>query len=662
MGLMLGIDTGGTYTDAVLVVDGEGLDVIASAKAPTVHGDLGKGLAGAIDAVLAQAGATSASEITLVSISTTLATNALVEGHGEPAALLSLGLSAADIQRAGLRDVVAPDLHFAFDGGHDAYGNEQAALDLDAIAEIARAATASASAFAVVGQFSVRNSAHEQQVAALVREATGLPVTVSHQLSSRLNGPRRALTAVLNAQLLGTIGRLHAAVETTLAARSIDATLMVVRGDGSLVAAPFAVERPIETVLSGPAASVIGALHLADISEGLVADVGGTTTDIAVVVDGRPAVAEDGAVVGGHRTMVEAVDMVTVGLGGDSEIRVDNRNHDGPIVIGPERAIPIGRLAVTMPHVHNLLDDQLRSSTGFATHGRLVVSTAPAGIVLEDGREQVVLDRLRSGAMTENQAARTGLEQRALRRLCQRGLVRIATFTPTDASAVLSGADLEGIDRAASAKTAALMARQPALGGHPITADGNHFARRVVERFVDRSANSLLRAALASDDIATVGADELIAASLSGHAGAASVRVGLSSPVTAIGAPAETYYPAIADLAGTTAVVPSHAEVANAIGAVVGQVRIRRSVTVSQPSKGQFRVHDGDQPTFGSVERARAAALSLLEAAVHAEAIAAGAATPELRHQWHEKVATVNDKPVFVEGQLTVEAFGRPCI
>src|SRR5690606_13092405 len=112
--------------------------------------------------------------------------------------------------------------------------------------------------------------------------------TMSHELSARLGGPRRALTTLLNARLIAMIDRLVAATEGFLAARGIAAPLMVVRGDGALVSAAFARLRPIETILSGPAASLVGARHLTGLDAAVVSDIGGTTTDVAVLDRGRP--------------------------------------------------------------------------------------------------------------------------------------------------------------------------------------------------------------------------------------------------------------------------------------------------------------------------------------------------------------------------------------
>lgn len=656
MSLMLGIDTGGTFTDAVLVED-SGSRVVASAKSPTTHQDLAHGVGGAVRAVLAAAGDV-ASEIVLVSVSTTLATNALVEGHGEPAALFTFGFSTRELERTGIAAAVDDALVVNFDGGHDAHGNETSALDLGALSQAAQDLAPQVSAFAVAAQFSVRNPSHERAAAELIHSATSKPVSASHNLSAKLNGPRRALTAVLNARLLGTIDRLNRAVASVLAAESIAAPLMVVRGDGSLVTADFARHRPIETILSGPAASVIGALHLAKLESGLVVDIGGTTTDVAVIEHGRPSLASGGAVVGQHRTMVEAVEMATIGLGGDSAVVIDTRATDGPILLGPERALPLCRLGLVHPQIHVVLDRQLAAPMGLTTHGRLLVSTAPDEVAVTDAREAEVLARLKGGPLPVAEAATSGLEQRAVSRLQARGLVRVATMTPTDACAVLG--TLDDVDADAARKVAQILARQTSATGGVLADDATTLASGVIERLIDMSARFALDVALGFDGVSARDAHELVGASLRSHRGAATVSLGLSAPVTAIGAPAAAYYDRVGALLNTTTVVPEYAEVANAVGAVVGQVRVRKSATITQPTRGQYRVHLDDQPTFGSVQNAQHAATEMLTAAAKAEADIAGAALPTITESWDAKWATVNDKEIFVEGVLTIEAAGRP--
>ena len=281
MPLLLGIDTGGTYTDAVLFEHDKG--VLRTAKALTTKHDLALGIAEAAQAVLPE----HREEVALVSISTTLATNAIVEGRGAPVCLLLVGQAREALRRSDLGSAMRGDPVAFIDGGHTATGEEQAPLDLEVAREAIEGNAAAVAAFAIAAQFAVRNPVHEVRLRHLVGEISGLPVTCSHELSDRLDAPRRALTSVLNARLIPLITQLIEAVETMMSSEGLNARLMVVKGDGSLVKAKVALARPVETVLSGPAASMVGGRHLAGVENALVVDMGGTTTDIAVLDQGR---------------------------------------------------------------------------------------------------------------------------------------------------------------------------------------------------------------------------------------------------------------------------------------------------------------------------------------------------------------------------------------
>jgi len=308
----MGIDTGGTYTDAVLV-DHATEEVLAAAKALTTRHDLSIGIEEAIVAVLEanhrlpKSGRLRKS-VDLVALSTTLATNAIAEGQGRPVCLLLIGYDRELMEQYGFqRELVADDVVY-LRGGHDVLGDEVAPLDEDTARKAILTRRGKVEAFAVSGYFGVRNPAHEIRVQAMVEELTGLPVTCGHELTSRLNAVRRATTTALNARLIPLLQELIATVRQTLDEQGIAAPLMVVKGDGSLVRAQWAMRRPIETILSGPAASAVGAWHLARRRGAWVVDVGGTTTDIAALRDGQPRLNPEGAWVGGWRTMVEAVE------------------------------------------------------------------------------------------------------------------------------------------------------------------------------------------------------------------------------------------------------------------------------------------------------------------------------------------------------------------
>ncbi len=286
MAYFLGVDTGGTYTDAV-ILDEAADQVIGSAKSLTTRGDLALGIGRAVDAALAQSGV-SVAQVALVSLSTTLATNALVEGQGGRVALIFVGFDAGDLERGGLTEALKGDPVVQIAGGHSHAGHETATLDLVGLEEHLRDLGPEVMGFAVAARFATRNPAHELAIRDLIRRVTQRPVTCSHELSAQLNGPKRALTAVLNARLIGMIDRLVTACESHLAVLGIKAPLMVVRGDGALISAAMVRERPIETILSGPAASIVGARWLTGARDALVSDIGGTTTDVALLA-GRPA-------------------------------------------------------------------------------------------------------------------------------------------------------------------------------------------------------------------------------------------------------------------------------------------------------------------------------------------------------------------------------------
>ncbi|MBS3996927.1 MAG: hydantoinase/oxoprolinase family protein, partial [Hydrogenophaga sp.] len=391
MALLLGVDTGGTYTDAVLIRDER--EVIASAKALTTRADLAVGIGAAVEAVLRESGA-NVGDIGLASLSTTLATNALVEGQGGRAGLVYIGFRAADLQAHGLAEALGGDPEIVLSGGHNHAGGEAMPLDKEALLAWLETGTG-AEAYAVASLFATRNPAHELAAAETIRTVTGRPVSLSHHLSAKLNGPKRALTALLNARLIGMIARLIDRAEGKLGELGIHAPLMVVRGDGALISADQARERPIETILSGPAASIVGARWLTGAAHALVSDIGGTTTDVAVLREGRPAIDPEGARVGPWRTMVEAVAMRTFGLGGDSEVHVRDEGLEGGVILGPRRVVPVSLIAAeARDAVHGVLEEQLRAVAPGEHDARFVraVPGIEAGGLGE--REEALLGRI----------------------------------------------------------------------------------------------------------------------------------------------------------------------------------------------------------------------------------------------------------------------------
>jgi N-methylhydantoinase A/oxoprolinase/acetone carboxylase beta subunit len=661
MAYLLGVDTGGTYTDAV-ILDETADAVIGKAKSLTTRADLALGIGRAVDAALAGAGV-QPSQIAMVSLSTTLATNALVEGQGGRVALIVIGFDADDLERGGLVEALKGDPVVRLAVGHNHAGGQATALDMVALEQAVTELSGDVMGFAVASRFATRNPAHEVAARDLIRRVSGRPVTCSHELSAKLNGPKRALTAVLNARLIGMIDRLVAACERHLEAVGITAPLMVVRGDGALISAAMVRERPIETILSGPAASIVGARWLTGASDALVSDIGGTTTDVALLRNGLPEIDPEGARVGGLRTMVEAVAMRTSGLGGDSEVHVLATGLTGGLRLGPRRLIPVSLLAVEHgPMVHAALDRWLSSDTAGEFDGRFVIPMQgqTGGLT---AREATVLARV-TKPMPLSLALTSRLEVAAMERLVARGLVMISGVTPSDASHVLGR--LDAWDGTASVKALKLLAKRRNGSGDRIALDGAVLAQAVIDQLTAQTVECLLEAAFDEDgdfdeQAEMLARHPLTTAGLNHHRGVVEVTLRLGVPVIGLGASAPSYYGAVGERLGCEMILPEHAGVANAIGAVVGQVSQRAQGLVSSPGEGRFTAHlpDGLQ-TFTS----RDAALEALETALVAEATAraqaAGAADLRVTTTRDIREALVECNPMFIEATVTVTASGRP--
>lgn len=666
MALLLGIDTGGTYTDAV-VFDDEAESVVASAKSLTTKDQLSLCVSRAAEAALAQIDEASRAGIELVSLSTTLATNAIVEHHGFPVALVMIGQTPKMLERGGLKEALGGDPVCFISGGHQHDGSRQAPLDEAALREEIARLKGRVAAFAVCGYFAVRNPEHEKRVRDILREETGLPVSCGHELSGGLDAPRRALTALLNARLVPLIAQLIEAVQAMLGERGIQAPLMVVKGDGSLIAAETALMKPVETILSGPAASVVGARFLSGESDIVVSDIGGTTTDIAVLNDGEPLLDPEGARVGGYRTMVEAVSVHTLGLGGDSEVRL--AEGEG-LVVGPRRALPLSLLAQEYPKTLVKLREQLERGFPNERDGRFALRLRSLPKGGEQGLSRLetsIWQALAAGPVALGDLMGGAYAERSLKQLLDKGLVIVSAFTPSDAAHLVG---LQSTWQAeAAALGAALWARSETVFGKQIAASPQAFAEAVIERVVLQSGEALAEAVMLEEARAGYGAapgpgaKSLLRRALGlQSAPMLGVALQLKRPLVGIGAPAAIYYPDIARRMGTRHLVPRHAEVCNAVGAVAGGVSQRAQVTITSPQEGIFRLHGPSAPRdMESLEAAFKAAEAQAAEAARSLAEAAGAEEIRVEFSREQKSAPVaGGREVFLEGKVTARAYGRP--
>lgn len=663
----LGIDTGGTYTDAVLLDTRQ--RVVACAKSLTTPFDLTIGIAGALDQLPRER----MGQVEMVSLSTTLTTNSVVEGKGAPVCVLLAGYDAAQIKSSGLVELLGVDAIVSLPGGHDAGGFAlepvDEALTRDAIARQAPRV----SAFAVSATFGVRNPAHELQIRSLVEALCDKPVTCGHELASSLGAPRRALTAALNARMVSHVKALIEAVRLTLAMRHIDAPLMMVQGDGSLVNVARALRRPVGTVLSGPAASVLGACALSGRADAIVADMGGTTTDVAVVRGGRPELSFDGAMVGQWRPMVEAVKVYAIGLGGDSEVRFGGGEG---LVIGPRRVVPLSLLAHQHPWVLKVLECQ-QTQTPHASQIRfaqqLQADPALVSRLLPD--ETLAWQRLAQGPVD---LERANVEDRvlakAIARLERKGLAIYSGFTPSDAAHVLGLSSHWHVEAAVlGARIWARQMRHLYGLGTWIQGDAVAPARQVVDKVITTIHQKLIEAGLndaGQMNEANAGriAGLLTTMAMQGAQSAAngaaasvfSLRFAPNMPLVAVGAPASIYYPEVARGLGMALELPRFAEVANAVGAVLAPVSQRVHLTVTQPVRGVFRVFAPTGPRdFETLAPAIAHAQQLASADAMVQALDAGAAHAEVvLSRQDNQVDNDIDGTMFFESRITATASG----
>ena len=664
MSFILGVDTGGTYTDAVILEDEE--RVIAFSKALTTHSDLSLGIGLAIQKAIKKKN-TATEKISLVSLSTTLATNALVEGQGDRVALVMIGFQDSDLEKHSIFDALKGDPFLVIEGGHNYAGFEKNPLEKNKLSRWV-SEIKGVSAYAVCSQFAVRNPEHELEAAEIIRKLTDKPVSLSHQISAKLNGPKRALTAVLNARLIALIDLLIIKAEHVIKSLGILAPLMVVRGDGALISAAQAREKPIETILSGPAASIVGARWLTGETEAIISDIGGTTTDIAVLKGGKPAIDPRGASVGPYRTMVEAVAMYTFGLGGDSEVKLELEGLGGHISLGPKRVIPVALAASIEPDlIHQTLDSQLKNETPNDFDARFIRRTRASTEPVLSERDDKVYRRIGEQFYPMSEVVKSRLDLQSVIKLVSMGVAQISAVTPSDASHVLGKS--KAWDKEAAIKAIDLFARRRNGSGELLAGSTAQMAERIVCQLTDQTSSSILEMAFSEEKVDfgdkpdVLAKHPLIQFGLAGYSDLIKVNVGISKKIIGLGASAPTYYPAVGAELNCEVILPEYAGVANAIGAVVGKIVMRESGVISSPSEGKYLVHlDGKPVNFTSEVKA----LKVLEEKLTEKSIQkakeAGAENVSVNIDREIKTANIENRSVFVEASVLVEASGRPRI
>ncbi|OLB94114.1 MAG: hydantoinase [Candidatus Rokubacteria bacterium 13_1_40CM_68_15] len=352
----IGIDVGGTFTKAVMV-DDDTHAIVGQAVVPTTHTAREGVAAGVIEAfrrVLAGA-AVSPGDVVFIAHSTTQATNALLEGDVAAVGVLGMGRGAVESRLARSQTHIG-DVELAsgrrISAGHvflrsDALGREDVRTAVEALRDRGMRVIVASDAF------SVDDPSAEQLVMAVAGEL-GLPATGGHEITKLYGLTIRTRTAVINASILPKMMETARLTHESVRAAGITCPLMIMRGDGGVMDLGEVEKRPILTMLSGPAASVAGALMHLRVSDGIFFEVGGTSTNIAVIRNGRPTVAF--AEVGGHRTYVSSLDVRVLGVAGGSMVRV---HGDRVVDVGPRSAHIAGLPYASFQPAERLADAEL---------------------------------------------------------------------------------------------------------------------------------------------------------------------------------------------------------------------------------------------------------------------------------------------------------------
>ncbi len=564
----LGIDAGGTYTDAVLF-DYKSRTVMARSKSFTTKWKYSEGIMKAVRQLPAEL----LEKVDQVALSTTLVTNAIVESNLYPVGLFLMPPGSA------LPEKVSHSPSSVIKGRMTIEGVTAEEIDSEEIRVKAREMISKngVKAFAVSGYGASVNPALELAVKSVLREATGLNVCCGHELSGTLNFYVRAHTAVLNAGVIPIMEEFLDEMKKALAEVSIHVPSLVVKGDGSVMTGEYASEFPVQTALSGPAASMAGARFLTGYGDALVVDVGGTTSDIGFLEEGDVRVCDEGASIGSWRTHVKAVDMLTTGLGGDSSVLFSRREW----TVGPERITPF----CWLNSVHKLEDKLIQAES--ASPGD---STRPLQWLYRTGKmpdfpltrqEQEIMSLLEKGPdMIMNLSA--GLTHGVWKllkteRLEKSYCIQRAGLTPTDLYHLQGTMNLwpgEGISRYFHLNLTLQSLTPPEVIKQLMRLISHKLGRSILERIFPGSSS----------------APEVFLPILEKGNSFLELTPVLKTPVVGLGAPAKLVLSDAVKLLGGELILPENGDVANAVGAVTSKVMISDSAQIVPTSEGMYRI------------------------------------------------------------------------
>lgn len=532
----IGVDTGGTYTDAVLIELGT-RRILNTGKRPTTHHELRIGISRVLSDVTA---GIETSAIRRIAFSTTLATNAIAEGRGAAVGLIVIGpVKHFDLPVVSVRFI---------EGGHDHSGMEIKPLDLEALVDAAQEWKGQMDAYAVASAMSFENPAHELVAEKAIQLLDPKPIFCSHRISDRSGIQERSATAVLHGRLMPVIERFIDGLKQLAANQRISADMVMIGGNARVLDLDEAVVRAANTVGSGPAATAwFGAVSTAA-RRAMVVDVGGTTTDIAMIENCKPLISADGSRIGRWRTHIDAVAVDTAGIGGDSLVRID---RSGNIRVGPKRVRPMA-----------MTDPAPAPERWLGTENRCKCLMVAEGMPGSEDSGDDILGYLRAhgpASPSELTAAlrisEATLERRTAELVFRKNVTEFG-FTPTDALHVLDRVSIgEAARSAAGAKVLAAIRGQSAA---EFCEDVLHETRATIKAAILGAAFRKQTGKDLSAFSRKDPADPLV-----------KVSFALTIPLIGIGAAARELLPEVAESLGTQVIFPPSYDVGNAMGAIL---------------------------------------------------------------------------------------------
>jgi N-methylhydantoinase A/oxoprolinase/acetone carboxylase beta subunit len=651
----LGIDAGGTYTDAV-IYDLKDNKTLCKSKSLTTKWDFTKGIRHALKKLDPE----KLLCVELIALSTTLATNAIVENEGQKVGMILMPPYGLEIDKN-----ISHHPKSIVQGQLDITGNPIIAIDPDEVRQTASqmVETHGVTAFAVSGFAGSINPEHEICVKKIIHDHTGLFVTCGHELSDSLNFQTRAITAMLNARIIPRLASLLLDLETVMESIGIYAPIVVVKGDGTLMSSEMAKQRPVETILSGPAASVAGARHLTKIKDALVVDMGGTTTDTAALTDNLVSLNEKGSNIGGHRTHVKALEIRTTGLGGDSLIEFEK----GEFRIGPKRVAPIAWLGQIYPGTKKALEflDQNMQRHAFSTRKMQILALTGSVSRLElTHMEQKIVSFLtkRPHSIDELVLKTNVLSDISLplQRLEENFIVQRCGLTLTDILHVTGQFMKWDTDMAKKyCQMFSFLSKKPMpeLTRQLLDMGVNLLTLELLKRQLDDETDPQ---ALDTCPVCKVLINNLLTHNNPHY----EVSINIKRPIIGIGAPIQYFLPKAVKPLGAKAILPEDADVANAIGAITSHVVIKKQLRIVPGDDGGFIV-EGIAGTrhFKNFDNADLFAREKLIAMVRKRALNSGTSCQEVVLKTKDQIpTTATGDPIFMGRTLYASLTGRPDI